>query len=275
MQEANRRPSKWLLAFQERAAGYIAEGEAEQEAEAEAKGVAIADLPSIWEMESAKEAARKTRTRTAIEGEIREFFPGDLAGMTLESFKPQTQAQADGVQGVREWVTNYATAVASLSERPKAGMLLFGRYGTGKTHMAVAALRALTSPLVTIYFTTVRDLLDEMRESFADGAGSRAAAILERAKRADILGLDDLGQERPTPWVVDTLGALVHHRHARGLPIIITTNLSIRQMNERADAKTEAEGVALGAMYSRLREMVQGWAFYFDGTDYRHEGPAK
>jgi DNA replication protein DnaC len=148
-------------------------------------------------------------------------------------------------------------------------MLLFGRNGRGKTHLAVSILRRVTSPATTIRFCNVPEFLAEMKASFNAGPEANANVLLQRCKDADVLVLDDLGQERATEWVVDTLGALIFHRHREQKPIIVTTNLSVRELNDRADGKANAAGFNLGAIYSRLREMVLKNAHYFDGEDFR------
>ncbi|MCP5059583.1 MAG: ATP-binding protein [bacterium] len=264
-------PSPWLVEFRERVDGYIAEIEEGQETEAAERGVTVADLPDLWEHEAAKEAARKTRTRTEIQGEIREMFGGNYAHMTLDTFEPQTEAQRTAMSGAREWIRAYAESVAALGPRPSDGALFFGRNRRGKTHLAVGMLREITSPLVTIRFANVPVFLDEMRQSFREGPGSRAGVLLQQCLDADVLVLDDLGQERPTEWVIDTLGHLVFRRHSKGLPIIVTTNMSIAEINNRADGRDNAAGVNLGAIYSRLREMCLDHAYYFDGEDF-HAG---
>ena len=262
-------PSPWLVAFRERVDGYIADAARAEGEEAAERGVTVDELPALWKTDAAIEAARQTRTRTQIEGEIREQFPGDLEDMTLDSFNPQSDSQSAALVGAREWVADYTAAVVGMGKRPSQGMILFGRNGRGKTHIAAGVLKAITSPLVTIRFVNVPLFLDEMRQSFADGPGSRAGVMLARCLDVDVLVLDDIGQERPTEWVIDTLGQIIFHRHTKALPIIATTNMTIQELTRRADGQDNAAGVNLGAMYSRLRERFADHAYYFDGEDFR------
>ena len=180
-------PSPWLVAFRERVDGYIADAARAEGEEAAERGVTVDELPALWKTDAAIEAARKTRTRTQIEGEIREQFPGDLEGMTLDSFNPQSDSQSAALVGARAWVADYTAAVVGMGKRPSQGMILFGRNGRGKTHIAAGVLKAITSPLVTIRFVNVPLFLDEMRQSFADGPGSRAGVMLARCLDVDVL----------------------------------------------------------------------------------------
>lgn len=105
-------------------------------------------------------------------------------------------------------------------------LVLFGPVGTGKTHAAVAALRArFALDYVTARFAPAVELLDELRPGGPDGAMERAAAV-------DWLLLDDLGSERATDWTAERMYALVNRRWLDQRPIIATTNLDPDELKE-------------------------------------------
>jgi DNA replication protein DnaC len=240
--------------------------------EAQARGLLVADLPATRVKEEAQEKADKLRTQVEIDGEVRVMLSGRLNDMTFATFEPLTEEQEEAKAGCKAWAEAYVLAACLSKPRPTEGLWLMGRNGRGKTHLAVGILRAITSPRVKIRFINVPEFLAEMKASFSEGPGSNANVLLDKCKTADVLVMDDLGQERSTEWVIDTLGAMVFHRHREALPIIITTNLSADEVFARADGKENAAGANLGAIYSRLRESMMGNTFFLDGDDYRAIG---
>jgi DNA replication protein DnaC len=113
------------------------------------------------------------------------------------------------------------------------GLSLSGPPGTGKTHLCVAITRALIDRGFTAVRVNVPRLLLTFRESFAGAQPQRFEQMLDLLCRCDHLVLDDLGRERPTPWVQETLYLVINARYEDYLATSITTNLAPGELQAR------------------------------------------
>jgi DNA replication protein DnaC len=85
---------------------------------------------------------------------------------------------------------------------------------------------------------------------------------------ADLLVLDDLGAEKTSEWVEETLNLIVNTRYNERRITIFTSNYEIK------DDLTDPDSLAVRVgfrMWSRLHEMCD--FVRLDGVDYRELGP--
>lgn len=107
----------------------------------------------------------------------------------------------------------------------KPGLLFIGEPGTGKTHLAVAALRLLMSRGFPGLFFDYQTLLERIRSGYDPTSNSSDREAYRAALDAEVLLLDDLGAHRVTDWVEDTVTSIITHRCNNRKPLIATTNL--------------------------------------------------
>jgi DNA replication protein DnaC len=107
----------------------------------------------------------------------------------------------------------------------KQGLLLIGNAGTGKTHLAVAALSVLISRGFEGLFFDYNNLIDRIRSSFDSNSGASDKEAYRSALESEILLLDDLGAHRVMEWVQDVVTSIITHRCNNRRPLIATTNL--------------------------------------------------
>jgi len=134
----------------------------------------------------------------------------------LSNFEQHTDSQRDA----------YRKAVRFVEEFPAVdkGLLFIGENGVGKTHLAVATLKTvMRAKRVQGYFYETGELLKLVRDTYASDANEMD--VLRPVLEAELLVLDDLGVEKTSEWVQETLGHVVNIRYSERRPTVITTNL--------------------------------------------------
>ncbi len=107
----------------------------------------------------------------------------------------------------------------------KPGLLIAGLPGTGKTHLAVAALQALISRGHEGIFFDYQNLLDQIRAGYDETLGTSKREAYRTALETEILLLDDLGSHRVNEWVEDIVTSIITYRYNHRKALIATTNL--------------------------------------------------
>ena len=107
------------------------------------------------------------------------------------------------------------------------GLLFYGPHGVGKTHLAIGILKdAIRTKGARGYFFETRDLLRLVRDTYNAKVEERELDVLKPVLEADLLVLDDLGAEKTSEWVQETLGLVINTRYNAQRPTVVTTNLS-------------------------------------------------
>lgn len=200
------------------------------------------------------EARRDVRLQQAIEEDRKALKQGlvrrlkEARGIrtlerTFDSFDASRQPKA--FRMCKDYLGKYQTGNS---------LLIIGGYGTGKTHLASAIANALLEDGVPALYDTWAGHLQRLKDEFANGERRHLALM----KKVDVLILDDLGKDKLTEWNNEVLFEVINYRYEHRKPVVITTNATPRELEERNPA-----------VYSRLCEMCE--LVTMTGRDYRKE----
>lgn len=159
-----------------------------------------------------------------------------LQHLTFENFEPRgrigiPEEQARSLERAFTVARRYAQTL-------KGWLLLQGNYGCGKTHLAAAIANFAVSMNIPTLFLTVPDLLDGLRFSYNDPE-STFEQRFEEVRTVRLLILDDFGTQNATAWAQEKLFQIVNYRYINHLPLVVTTNLSLREIEPRIRSRLQ------------------------------------
>lgn len=193
----------------------------------------------------------------------------------------------------QQYVDDFLQAGEGGASFRNSGLLFSGPPGVGKTHLAAGVLVELIERYrIHGLFVEFTSLIHQIQATFDPGSPESKRQVLDPLMDAELLVLDELGSQQPTPWVRDILYLVINGRYTRRLPTIFTTNYRLegqgvaapplranaldRGLDRGRDAEPVREEPALLStrlppmLVSRLYEMAQ--PVVLDGVeDFRRE----
>lgn len=134
-------------------------------------------------------------------------------------------------------VSGYITQFDEMYKKGQ-GLMFFGDVGTGKSYAAACIANELMGKNHSVIMTSFVSLLHADKENISN----------YRLNQASLLILDDFGAERGTDYALENVYNIIDGRYRSGKPIIITTNITLREMQI-------CEDIRYSRIYDRLFEM--------------------
>lgn len=123
----------------------------------------------------------------------------------------------------------------SFSER-SMNLMFQGGTGLGKTFLSACIARVVAGNGHSVCYDTASSALEafETKKFSRDAQAAENAAVkVERMLDCELMILDDLGTEMPTPMSVSALYTLINTRLVNGRKTVISTNLTDAELSKR------------------------------------------
>lgn len=122
------------------------------------------------------------------------------------------------------------------------GILFYGSVGTGKSFLASCVGNSLLERRVPVAATNFPRLLNLLQGTYD------RQALLDRLSVYKLLIVDDLGVERDSAYAAEQIFNIIDARSVSGLPLIVTTNLTLKELERPASMQ-------YARIYDRVWEM--------------------
>ncbi|MBQ3149771.1 MAG: ATP-binding protein [Clostridia bacterium] len=128
-------------------------------------------------------------------------------------------------------ILNFCKAYAKDFDLRSQSIFMYGETGLGKTHLSLAIAGEVVRKGYGVIYGSAQNLFSKIeKEHFSrDNDEDAASAVLN----CDLLIIDDLGAEFSTQFSVSALYNIINTRMQSGLPVIISTNLPVKEFESR------------------------------------------
>lgn len=110
-------------------------------------------------------------------------------------------------------------------------LLFMGGVGLGKTHLSLSIVAEIIEKGFNVIYGAAQNIFSSVEKEHFSYSGE--TPYLDSLLDCDLLVIDDLGTEFATSFTQSAFYNIVNTRILSGLPTIINTNLSFKQLEER------------------------------------------
>ncbi|MFC4729495.1 ATP-binding protein [Coralloluteibacterium thermophilus] len=189
--------------------------------------------PACAEERAAKERAEKERQKALQrEAEVRELFgcsgiPARFADRSLTNYVASTDGQKRALKIAERFVDSFLSG-----DVRGASLVLAGKPGTGKTHIACGIGRALIGELYTVQFMTVLRAIRHIKETYRRDSDRSETDAIRDLTRPDLLILDEVGAQVGSEHEKMLMFEVINERYQECRSTILISNLTGDELSE-------------------------------------------
>lgn len=175
----------------------------------------------------------------------------DLADATFDNYIPTSQSLEKAKALLERYATNFKLD-------NKQSILLYGSYGTGKSHLSMATIKRVREKGFSVLYMNVPQLITTYKSTYNKNATLTERELDQIIDDVDLLVLDDYGTALSN-FGIQKMFEVMESR--TGKHNIITTNNSSKELIQNKD---------LAKIFSRM--MKNTTPINMNGEDYRMRG---
>lgn len=146
----------------------------------------------------------------------------DRFSVGLYSFGANRDKAQHALDVVKKYVSGYAMIVAQYNG---GGLYFYSRErGTGKTFLSTILGNELSKRGRRVRWYGMTNLLQEIKACYDRESSTSSAEIINQCRNAEVLILDDIGVEKQSAWVNETMYTILDYRMSQCKPTIFTSN---------------------------------------------------
>lgn len=210
------------------------------------------------------EEERLKKEQMQKEEEMRSIQRAKVSSMMDDTFRTACFANyqiRNGNERHLKVAKKYCIEFSKMYERNQ-GLLFWGTVGTGKSYTAACIANYLLEANTSVVMTSFVRILQEMQGFDRE----REETFTNKLNSVKLLIIDDLGAERNTDYALEKVYGIIDNRYRAKKPLILTTNLTLRQMQEATD-------IRYARIYDRIFEMC--YPMEFSGVSWRKREAAQ
>lgn len=190
-------------------------------------------------MAELRDRENELRKREERMAQIRRYrdagFPD--AEMQLCRFENDDGSTPELTKAMQAYVENFPTL-----RREGKGLLLYGNVGTGKSFLAACIVNALIDEGYPCLMTNFSRLTNKI-----SGKWDGKQEYIDSLTRFALVAIDDLGVERDTEYMNESVTTIIDSLYRAKVPVIITSNYTPKQLTEDCEIRKRR-------VYDRLLE---------------------
>lgn len=191
---------------------------------------------------------------SGIQGKYLDGTPAQ--SVNLRTYIEQS-GNAEALAAVRRFV-----AGATEGDALVPWLYLSGPNGTGKTHLMWAAVNMIIATDRRVLFSTMKNLLDDLRNSFDEQSKTGSQEVRDRYINVEVLFLDEWEKDNWSDWGCNEAFEILNERGQLNRPTMICSNRSLDELDWdkfRAMISRFQTGIVASISGADMRRTVGHW----------------
>jgi len=154
-------------------------------------------------------------------------IPKRFQNATLENYITSNEQQVSALNLCKKYLSSYKSRISESG----GGLILTGKVGTGKTHIAIGLGKLIAEQFAYVNYISLTSLVREIRSTWND-PNKHEETIISNYQNTGMLIVDEIGVQNGTENERNILFEIIDGRYQRILPTIIISNLSIDEVSQ-------------------------------------------